>query len=105
MTRKGKQKTKLEAQWAVPVPLLAIIANFPVLSALSAYFSADLFNTLMSFSIILFFFLISEAAWPNVSSFLVNKEVSVEHLAETSFVAQRTIVDHVSSVDVFLKVN
>jgi len=37
--------------------------------------------------------------------FSVNKEVSVEHLAETSFVAQRTIVDHVSSVDGFLKVN
>jgi transcriptional antiterminator len=37
--------------------------------------------------------------------FSVNKEVLVEHLAETSFVAQWTIVDHVSSVDGFLKVN
>ena len=34
----------------------------------------------------------------------VNKEVSVEHLAETSLIAQRTIVDHISSVGGFLKV-
>jgi hypothetical protein len=33
----------------------------------------------------------------------VNKEVSVEHLAETSLIAQRTIVDHISSVGGFLK--
>jgi hypothetical protein len=31
----------------------------------------------------------------------VNKEVSVEHLAETSLIAQRTIVDHISSVGGF----
>jgi hypothetical protein len=35
----------------------------------------------------------------------VNKEDSVEHLAETSLIAQRTIVDHISSVDGFWKVN
>ena len=35
----------------------------------------------------------------------VNKEVSVEHLAETSLIAQRTIVDHTSSVGGFLKVD
>jgi hypothetical protein len=35
----------------------------------------------------------------------VNKEVSVEHLAETSLIAQRTIVDHISSVGGFLKVD
>jgi predicted DNA-binding protein YlxM (UPF0122 family) len=37
--------------------------------------------------------------------FSVNKEVSVEHLAETSLIAQRTIVDHISSVGGFLKVD
>ena len=37
--------------------------------------------------------------------FSVNTEVSVEHLAETSLIAQRTIVDHISSVGGFLKVD
>ena len=35
----------------------------------------------------------------------VTKEVSVEHLAETSLSKQRTIVDHISSVGGFLKVD
>ena len=37
--------------------------------------------------------------------FTVNKEVSVEHLAETSLIAQRTIIDHIRSVGGFLKVD
>jgi hypothetical protein len=37
--------------------------------------------------------------------FSVNKEVSVEHLAETSLIAQITIVEHISSVGGFLKVD
>ena len=37
--------------------------------------------------------------------FSVNTEVSVEHLAETLLIAQRTIVDHISSVGGFLKVD
>jgi hypothetical protein len=37
--------------------------------------------------------------------FSVNKEVSVWHLGETSLIAKRTIVDHISSVGGFLKVD
>jgi hypothetical protein len=37
--------------------------------------------------------------------FSVNKEVSVWHLAETSLIAKRTIVDDISSVGGFLKVD
>ena len=36
---------------------------------------------------------------------LIKRSVSVEHLAETSLIAQRTIVDHISSVCGFLKVD
>ena len=35
----------------------------------------------------------------------VNKEVTVEHLAEASLTAQRYSVDHISNVGGFLKVN
>jgi hypothetical protein len=47
-------------------------------------------------------------AWTGLSRerlFSVNKEVTVEHLAETSLIAQRTIVDHIRSVGGFLKVD
>lgn len=37
--------------------------------------------------------------------FSINKEVSVEHLAETTLVAQRTVIGHISSVGGFLKVD